>query len=40
MGCITRTLGRLLFVTILVSSAYLHLSKPQSFVQDLSNNYT
>ncbi len=39
MGCLTKTLGRLLFVTILVSSAYLHLSKPQNYVEDLNNNY-
>ncbi len=40
MGCLTKTLGRLLFVTILVSSAYLHLSKPQNSTSDLSSNYT
>lgn len=39
MGSITRTLGRLLFVTILISSAYLHLNKPQTFVESLSTNY-
>ena len=39
MGCITKTLGRLLFVTIILSSAYLHLSKPQNYTEDLSSNY-
>lgn len=39
MGCLTRTLGRLLFVTIIISSAYLHLSKPQNYTEDLSSNY-
>ncbi len=29
MACLTKFIGRLLFVTILASSAYLHLNKPQ-----------
>lgn len=40
MGCITKTIGRLLFVTLLISSAYLHLTKPQNFAEDLSTNYS
>ena len=40
MGCITKTVGRLLFVTILFSSAYLHLSKPQNYTSELSSNYS
>lgn len=40
MGCIVKTLGRLLFVTLLVSSAYIHLTKPQNSVEELSTNYS
>lgn len=40
MGCFVKLIGRLLFVTLLISSAYLHLSKPQNFTEDLSNNYS
>jgi hypothetical protein len=39
MGCLTKTLGRLLFVTIIASSAYLHLTKPSNYTEDLSSNY-
>ena len=39
MGCLTKTLGRLLFVTIIASSAYLHLSKPENYTKELSENY-
>lgn len=40
MGCIVKTIGRLLFVTLLISSAYLHLTKPQNFAENLSTNYS
>lgn len=39
MGCLTRALGRILFVTIIVSSAYLHLNKPQNTIDEAKNNY-
>jgi len=39
MGCITKFLGRLLFVTLLVSSTYLHISKPQDYVDSFTNHY-
>lgn len=40
MGCIVKTIGRLLFVTLLVSFAYLHLTKPQNFAENISTNYS
>ena len=39
MGCLTRALGRILFVTIIASSAYLHLNKPQNTVDEAKDNY-
>jgi len=39
MGCITKFLGRLLFVTLLVSSTYLHISKPQDYVDSFIHHY-
>lgn len=39
MGCITKSVGRLLFVTFLVSSAYLHISKPETFTTTLTTNW-
>lgn len=39
MGCLTRALGRILFVTIIVSSAYLHLNKPQNTIEEAKSNY-
>ena len=40
MGCVTKTLGRILFVTILVSQAYLHLNKPDNYAADFNTNWT
>ncbi len=40
MSCVAKYLGRLLFVTLLVSSAYLHISKPQEYVNSFSANYS
>lgn len=39
MSCITKSIGRLLFVTFLVSSAYLHISKPDTFTNTFTNNW-
>jgi hypothetical protein len=39
MGCVTKTLGRLLFVTFLISTAYLHLTKHQDYTEGFANNY-
>lgn len=40
MGSLTQSLGRLLFVTILISSTYLHVTKPKSYVDGFTHNYT
>lgn len=39
MVCFVKALGRILFVTILVSSAYLHLNKPETYASDFTANY-
>ena len=39
MGCIIKFLGRLLFVTLLISCAYLHISKPQNYQKDFAHGY-
>lgn len=40
MGSFTKFIGRLLFVTLLVSLAYLHITKPQNYVEGFKTNYT
>lgn len=39
MGCLTKTVGRLLFVTLLFSSAYLHLTNQAKYVTEFTQNY-
>jgi len=39
MGSFTKFIGRLLFVTLLVSLAYLHVTKPQNYVEGFKTNY-
>jgi len=39
MNCTVKTLGRILFITILASSAYLHLSRPETYVNDFRTNW-
>lgn len=39
MGSFTKFIGRLLFVTLLVSLAYLHITKPQNYVEGFKTNY-
>lgn len=40
MVCLVKALGRILFVTILVSSAYLHLNNSETYVTDFTANYS
>jgi len=39
MGSFTKFIGRLLFITLLVSLAYLHVTKPQNYVEGFKTNY-
>ncbi len=36
---IIKTIGRLLIITVLISSAYLHISKPEASLELFKNNY-
>lgn len=40
MGSFTKFIGRLLFIGLLVSLAYVHVTKPQNYVDGFKTNYT